>query len=280
MDSTFKTFMMMTVLTVLFVWVGGTMGGQIGAIIAFVMAAGMNLYAYWFSDKMVLKRYKARVATAESHPRLYNIVSDLAERAQLPMPKVYVIPQQTPNAFATGRNPENAAVAATEGILGLLDDDELAGVMAHELAHVRHRDILTGTMVATIAGAITMVSQISRFGTHNRRNQNPLGMILMMVGAPLAAMFIRMAISRVREFEADRGGAEISGQPLGLANALNKLHQGVARYPLQRGNAAHAHMFIMNPFRGGLQKLFATHPPVEERVQRLEALAGEMHPAR
>ncbi len=273
MTSMFKTFMLMTLLTVGFVWIGGAMGGQTGAMIAFVIAAGMNFYSYWFSDKMVLKRYRATEIGPEDDPLLYHIVEQLAENANLPMPKIYVIPQQTPNAFATGRNPEHAAVAATEGILRLLDDDELAGVMAHELTHVKNRDILTGTIAATFAGAITMLSQISRFGAFGRRNQNPIGMILMLIGAPLAAMIIRMAISRVREFAADRGGAEISGKPLALARALNKLHQGVARQPLQRGNAAHSHLFIVNPFRGGLQSLFATHPPVEERIQRLEEMA-------
>ncbi len=275
MDSTFRTFMLMTVLTVLFVVVGGMLGGKQGAINAFLIAAVINFFSYWFSDKLVLRRYRASQIQENDNPRLYHMVSDLAEKANLPVPKIYLIPEQTPNAFATGRNPKHAAVAATQGILELLDDNELAGVMAHELAHVKHRDILTGTIAATFAGAVAMLAQIARYGSYNRRNRNPLGMILILVGAPLAAMLIRMAISRVREYAADRGGAEISGKPLGLANALNKLKYGVQKHPLQRGNAAHSHMFTVNPFFGGLQKLFATHPPVEERVKRLEEIARQ-----
>jgi heat shock protein HtpX len=194
------------------------------------------------------------------------------------MPKIYIIPEQTPNAFATGRNPSHAAVAATEGILNLLDDKELSGVMAHELTHVKNRDILTGTIAATFAGAIAMLGQFSRFGGSNRQgNKNPIILILIMVGAPLIAMLIRMAISRVREYAADKGGAEISGEPLGLANALNKLQHGVQLNPISsRGNPAHAHMFIINPFFGGLQKLFATHPSTEERIKKLQAIAAQM----
>jgi heat shock protein HtpX len=274
MTNSFRTFFLMVTLTVIFVVVGGALGGQNGAIIAFVIAAGMNFFAYWFSDKMVLRRYRAQEVTAESNSRLYNMVSKLAGQANLPMPRVFVVPEQTPNAFATGRNPQNAAVAATEGILNLLNDDELQGVMAHELAHVKHRDILTNTIAATLAGAIAMVAQMGRYSAQGgQRNRNPLTLILIMVGAPLVAMLIRMAISRAREFAADRGGAEISNKPLGLANALHKLHQGVQKHPLARGNPAHAHMFIINPFLGGLQRLFTTHPPTEERIARLQAIA-------
>jgi heat shock protein HtpX len=194
----------------------------------------------------------------------------------LPMPKVFVIPEQSPNAFATGRNPEHAAVAATEGILKMLDDDELSGVMGHELAHVKHRDILTGTIAATFAGAIAMLGQFARFGVGSgNQRSNPLGMLLIVIGAPLGAMLIRMAISRVREYSADQGGAEISRKPLALASALGKLQRGVQVVPLRRGNPAHSHMFIMNPFFGGLQRLFSTHPPAEERIRRLQLLARD-----
>jgi len=278
MNNSIRTFLLMTGLTVLFVWIGGALGGQNGAILAFLVAGAMNFFAYWFSDKMVLKRYRAQEASPETNPRLYNMVANLAAKANLPMPKVYIIPEQTPNAFATGRNPSHAAVAATEGILDLLDDKELAGVMAHELTHVKNRDILTSTIAATFAGAIAMLGQFSRFSGANRQsNKNPIIMILIMVGAPLIAMIIRMAISRVREYAADKGGAEISGEPLGLAGALNKLQHGVRQHPISnRGNPAHAHMFIINPFFGGLQKLFSTHPSTEERIARLKAIAAQM----
>jgi heat shock protein HtpX len=277
MENNLRTFVLMAVLTVLFVWLGGMIGGRQGAVVALVAAAGMNFFGYWFSDKLVLKRYRAREVGPGDDSRLYRIVSELAPRAGLPMPKVYVIPQPTPNAFATGRNPAHAAVAATEGIMDLLDDDELAGVMAHELAHVKHRDILTGTIAATFAGAIAMMGQFARVGAmgggRNRR-QNPLLLMFALLGAPLVAMILRMMISRVREYAADRGGAEISGQPLSLARALEKIVQGVQRRPLQQGNPAHSHLFIVNPFLGGgLQRLFASHPPMAERVRRLEAMA-------
>jgi len=278
MNNSIRTFLLMTVLTVLFVWIGGELGGQTGSILAFVAAGAINFFAYWFSDKMVLKRYRAQEASPDNNPRLYNMVTTLASKANLPMPKVYTIPEQTPNAFATGRNPSHAAVAATEGILNLLDDKELSGVMAHELTHVKNRDILTSTIAATFAGAIAMLGQFSRFSGPNRQgNKNPIVLILIMVGAPLIAMVIKMAISRVREYAADKGGAEISGEPLGLASALNKLQHGVRQNPISnRGNPAHAHMFIINPFFGGLQKLFSTHPSTEERIKRLQAIAAQM----
>jgi heat shock protein HtpX len=277
MNNFIRTFLLMTVLTVLFVWIGGELGGQAGAILAFIAAGIMNFFAYWFSDKMVLKQYRAQEVSVDNNPRLYNMVATLAANTNLPMPKVYIIPEQTPNAFATGRNPSHAAVAATEGILKLLDDKELSGVMAHELTHVKNRDILTSTIAATFAGAIAMLGQFSRFGGSNRQgNKNPIMLILIMIGAPLIAMVIRMAISRVREYAADKGGAEISRQPLGLARALSKLQQGVQQIPINRGNPAHAHMFIINPFFGGMQKLFATHPSTEERIKRLQAIAAQM----
>jgi heat shock protein HtpX len=276
MRSRARTFFIMLLLTVLFVWVGGMVGGRQGVIIAFFLAAAMNFMGYWFSDKLVLRHYKAQEVSPDSFPRLYNIVASLAEKANLPMPKVYVVPQPTPNAFATGRNPQHAAVAATEGIINLLDDEELSGVMAHELTHVKNRDTLTSTIAATFAGAIAMMAQMARFQPRDSRNrQNPLLMVFILVGAPLAAMLLRSLISRIREYAADEGGAEISGKPLGLANALLKLHKGVQQFPMARGNPAHSHLFIMNPFFGGLSRLFSTHPPVEERIRRLQALAAK-----
>jgi len=264
----------MSLLTVLFVWIGGALAGRQGALIAFIAAAVMNFWGYWFSDKMILSRYKASEVGPDNNSRLYKIVSSLAANANLPIPKVYVIPGKTPNAFATGRDPKHAAVAATEGIIKLLDDNELAGVMAHELTHVKNRDILTSTIAATFAGAIAMMAQFARFsGGGSRNRQNPIMLIFIIIGAPLAAILIKMLVSRIREYAADAGGAEISGKPLSLANALNKLHYGVQKYPLTNGNPAHSHMFIINPFVGGMQKLFATHPPIDERIKRLEAIA-------
>ncbi len=270
-----RTFALMVGLTVLFIIVGGALGGRQGAVWAFFLAAAMNFYSYWFSDKLILKRYRAAEVGPDNGGRLYATVAALTERAGLPMPRVFLIPERAPNAFATGRNPEHAAVAATQGIIEILDDDELSGVMAHELTHVRNRDILTGTIAATFAGAVAMMGQFARFGVgDSRRRQNPLGMLLILVGAPLAAMAIRMAISRVREYAADQGGAEISGKPLALASALAKLARGAKQIPMTRGNPAHSHMFIVNPFFGGLQKLFSTHPPTEERIRRLQTIAG------
>jgi heat shock protein HtpX len=265
----------MTLLTVLFVFIGGAVGGSQGALFAFIIAAAMNFFSYWFSDKMILKQYSASQVGPEDNSRLYGIVSELSKNAGLPMPKVFVIPESNPNAFATGRNPEHAAVAATSGILDLLDDKELAAVMAHELAHVKHRDILTGSIAATFAGAISLLGYFARFGAMTGvRRRNPVGLILICIGAPLSAMMIRMVVSRVREYAADQGGAEISRNPLALASALGKLQQGVRAVPLKRVNPAHSHMFIMNPFLGGgLQKIFSTHPPVEERIRRLHGIA-------
>jgi heat shock protein HtpX len=272
-----RTFFLMVLLTILFVVIGGAVGGREGSVMAFLFAAAMNFFSYWFSDKMILKRYAASQVGPEDKSRLYGIVAELSQKAGLPMPKVFVIPEQSPNAFATGRNPEHAAVAATEGLLAILDDAELSGVMAHELAHVKHRDILTGTIAATFAGAIAMLGQFARFGvgSQDRRNNNPLGAMLILVGAPLGAMLIRVAVSRIREYAADEGGAEISRKPLALASALGKLHRSVQAVPLTRGNPAHSHMFIVNPFFGGLQRLFSTHPPVEERIRRLQLLAAK-----
>ncbi len=270
MSSKFRTFSLMLILTLIVVWVGGILGGKIGTIIALVFAGGMNFYSYWFSDKMVLRRYKAS-EVGPGHPSgLYEMVKKLANNAELPMPKVYITPELTPNAFATGRNPQNAAVAASQGILRILTTDEMEGVMAHELAHVKNRDILTSTIASTMAGALSALGQFAYFG--NRR-ENPIASILMMIAAPFAGMIIRMAISRVREFAADKGGAEICGKPLALAGALNKIQNGVKQVPMRTGKNTDSHMFIINPFFGGMQKLFSTHPPTEERIRRLKELA-------
>jgi len=273
MKSNFKTFLFLSVLTILFILLGGWIGGAQGAIVAFALALIMNLFSYWFSDKIVLKRYRAKEVTSSDNFRLYNIVEKLAASADLPMPKVYIVPDKSANAFATGRNPKHAAVAATEGILQILNDEELSGVMAHELTHVKNRDTLTSTVAATIVGAITFLGQMGRYGVSSKKS-NPLILIALLV-FPLAALLIRMAISRVREYSADQGGAKITGQPLGLANALNKLSQGVALNPISRGNPADSHLFIVNPFLGGLQNLLSTHPPMEERIRRLKEMTVE-----
>jgi heat shock protein HtpX len=236
---------------------------------------------YWFSDRLVLMSYSAKEATEEEAPRLYAIVRKLSAQSELPMPKVYIIPGKSPNAFATGRNPEHAAVAATEGILALLSEDELEGVISHELAHVKHRDILTGTIVASMAGAIIFLTRMAMFasifggGSRDRENSNPIGELLLLILAPIAAMLIQFAVSRSREFAADEGGAKICGKPMSLANALRKLERGVERVPMENAGTATAHMFIVNPLLGGgIMKLFSTHPPTEERIARLEELAA------
>jgi heat shock protein HtpX len=270
----------MVLLMGLMMFVGQWLGQEQGLVMAFVLSLLMNLGMYWFSDKIVLMSYGARQISEEEAPRLYAIVRKLAQQAELPMPKVYIIPGQTPNAFATGRNPEHAAVAATEGILRALSEDELEGVLAHELAHVKHRDILTATIVASMAGAIVFLSRMAMFasmfggGSRDRDDSNPLGQLLLIILAPIAAMLIQFAISRSREFAADAGGAQISGRPLSLANALRKLEAGVERHPMENAGTATAHMFIVNPLRGGgVLKLFSTHPPTEERIARLEQIA-------
>lgn len=278
--NTVKTVGLMVLLMGLMMFVGQWLGQEQGLVMAFVLSLLMNLGMYWFSDKIVLMSYGARQISEEEAPRLYAIVRKLAQQAELPMPKVYIIPGQTPNAFATGRNPEHAAVAATEGILRALSEDELEGVLAHELAHVKHRDILTATIVASMAGAIVFLSRMAMFasmfggGSRDRDDSNPLGQLLLIILAPIAAMLIQFAISRSREFAADAGGAQISGRPLSLANALRKLEAGVERHPMENAGTATAHMFIVNPLRGGgVLKLFSTHPPTEERIARLEQIA-------
>ena len=275
-----KTVGLMVLLMGLMMFVGQWLGQEQGLVMAFVLSLLMNLGMYWFSDKIVLMSYGARQISEEEAPRLYAIVRKLAQQAELPMPKVYIIPGQTPNAFATGRNPEHAAVAATEGILRTLSEEELEGVLAHELAHVKHRDILTGTIVASMAGAIVFLSRMAMFasmfggGSRDRDDSNPVGQLLLIILAPIAAMLIQFAISRSREFAADAGGAQISGRPLSLANALRKLEAGIDRHPMENAGTATAHMFIVNPLRGGgVLKLFSTHPPTEERIARLEQIA-------
>jgi heat shock protein HtpX len=255
---------------------------------ALIFAGGMNFFSYWFSDKIVIKMYGGQEVGPNDDPELYGLVQDLTQRAGLPMPKVYVLPQETPNAFATGRNPEHAAVAVTDGIRRILNKRELAGVLGHELTHVKNRDILVSTIAATLAGAIGYLAQMAQwamiFGGNRDRDEegggNIFGLIIMMVVAPIAAMLIQMAVSRSREYGADEGGAKITGDPLALASALKKLHMGAQNIPLEANNAtanATAHMFIVNPLTGaGLAALFSTHPPMEERVARLEAMAGKM----
>lgn len=267
-----KTAILMAAITALFVYIGGALGGPQGMMLAFLMAIGMNFFSYWNSDKMVLKMFDARQVDAQSFPAYYNMVSELSQKAGLPMPKVYWIDEAAPNAFATGRNPENAAVAATSGIMNILSERELRGVMAHELAHVKNRDILISTIAATMAGAISSVANIAMFSGRNRGGGgHPLSLLLVFL-APLAASLIQMTISRAREYEADRLGAEISGDPLALASALKKIESTVQGIPFDRveTHPAVAQMMIMNPLSGGgLRGLFSTHPATEERVNKL-----------
>ena len=283
--NTLKTVVLLTFMTVLLVFVGGAIGGQNGMIIAFMMALVMNFVSYWFSDKIVLAMYKAQPVTEAQAPDLHAMIRRLTQKAGLPMPKVYIIPDESMNAFATGRNPEHGVVAVTEGIMRALDREELEGVIAHELAHIKHRDILTGTIVATIAGAISMLAQMAQwamiFGGGRRDDSDeggsPVVALVMMIVAPIAAMLVQMAISRTREYEADKGGASIAGNPYGLANALLKLERGAQVVPMHDAKPATAHMFIVNPLTGGgLMKLFSTHPPIAERVKRLKEMPRGM----
>lgn len=278
----FKTGLLLAAMTALFGAVGFLIGGESGMLIALALAAAMNLFAYWNSDKMVLSMYGAREVDAQTAPEFYGLVQQLAQRAGLPMPKVYVIDNDQPNAFATGRNPENAAVAATTGLLHSLSREEIAGVMAHELAHVKNRDTLIMTITATLAGAIGMLANFAMFFGGSRDNRSGLGIIgsiAVMILAPVAAMLVQMAISRSREYEADKAGAEISGNPHALASALQRISGTVERVPNQQaeGNPATAHMFIINPLHGGaMDSLFSTHPSTENRVAALMQLAGGM----
>jgi len=280
MTNSLKTILLMALMMGILLFLGDWMGGEQGLWMAFIFSLLMNFGMYWFSSKIVLMTYGAKEATEADAPKLFSIVRRLAAQAQLPMPKVYIIPGDSPNAFATGRNPEHAVVAATEGILHLLSDDELEGVIAHELAHVKHRDILIATLVASMAGTITFVARMAMYasifggGSRSRENSNPFGQILLIILAPIAAMLIQFAVSRSREFAADEGGAQISQRPLSLANALRKLERGVEQIPMTNAGTSTAHMFIVNPlFGGGITKLFSTHPPTEERIARLEQIA-------
>jgi heat shock protein HtpX len=277
----FKTFLLMFVLTVLFILVGTAIGGRNGAICAFIFAALMNFFAYWFSDKIVLRMYGAKQVSQDEAPGLYQIVAELTSKASLPMPKVYMIENDTPNAFATGRNPEHAAVAVTSGIMKILSKEELMGVIGHELSHIRHRDILISTIAATLAGAISMLASMARWGAifggttsddEGGRGGNILFVLLFTMVASIAAMLVQMAISRSREYLADEGGAHLS-HPHYLARALSKLDVAAKRIPME-ANPSTAHMFIVNPLSGGgVLSLFSTHPPIEERIARLEEMA-------
>lgn len=279
--NTLKTAFFMTLMMVLFLFVGGLLGGERGIMIAFIFSLVMNFGSYWFSDKIVLTMYGAKQVTEDEFPGLYGIVRGLAERANLPMPKVYVMENPTPNAFATGRNPQNAAVAVTTGILQMLNDDELSGVIGHELSHVKHRDILIGTIVATLVGTITFVARMAGWalmfggGRDRDRDGEGIGSIFLLVLSPIIAMLIQLAISRSREYMADEGGSEISGRPLSLASALNKLNLYNEKMPMLNAQPSSAHLFIVSPLSGkSFLKVFSTHPPIEERIKRLQAIAA------
>jgi len=278
MGNQIRTTVLLAVLTALILWVGQALGGRQGMMIALIFAAGMNYFSYWYSDRLVLRMYRAREITANQAPELYEIVQRLTQQAGLPMPKLYIIPQQAPNAFATGRNPEHAVVAVTEGLLKIMNRNEIAGVLAHELAHVKNRDILIGSIAATMAGAIMMLATMARWsaifggigGSDDERGGGGiLGLIVMSIIGPMAAMIIQMAISRSREYLADATGARFAGHPEGLAAALEKLGGYSKRLPMD-ANPATAHMFIVNPLSGrSMLNLFSTHPPLEDRIARL-----------
>jgi heat shock protein HtpX len=277
-----KTFLLMTVLTIILVALGSMMGGKSGAMIAFFVALVMNLVSYWFSDKIVLKMYGAQEVSESDAPQLYSIVSSLSQKAGIPMPRVYVIENDSPNAFATGRNPANGVVAVTTGITRILSREELEGVLAHEISHIKHRDILIQTVAATLAGAITMIANWARFAAFfggsssddDDGGGNIFSVIIFSMLAAFAAMLIQLAISRSREYLADDGGAQLAGNPLYLAGALRKLNAGVARNPMNDANPSTAPLFIVNPFTArGVLALFSTHPPIEERIRRLEDMA-------
>ena len=274
-----KTMFLLVTLTLVLIWAGAAMGGKQGMTIALIFALGMNFFAYWFSDKIVLKMYKAKEVTEAEAPDLYMTVRRLAQKAEIPMPRVYINDQDQPNAFATGRNPQHAAVAVTTGIMRILSNEELQGVIGHELSHVKHRDILISTIAATIAGAISFLAQMAQwamiFGGRgdDEEGGSPIAAIVMMIVGPIAAMIIQMAISRSREYVADEGGARLAGNPRYLSGALRKLNAASQKIPM-KANPATSHMFIVNPLSGGgLLKLFSTHPPIEERIARLESMS-------
>jgi heat shock protein HtpX len=284
MGNQIRTTILLALMTVFLLFIGQMLGGRQGMLIALILAAGMNFFSYWYSDKIVLRMYRASEVTADSAPELFQIVRNLVQRAGLPMPKIYIIPNESPNAFATGRNPEHAVVAVTEGLMRIMDRDEITGVLAHELAHVKNRDILIGSIAATMAGAIMMLASMARwsaiFGVGRDDDEGGggiIGLIVMSIIAPMAAMLIQMAVSRSREYLADATGAGFAGNPQGLARALEKLGSYSRGVPLN-ANPATAHMFIVNPLSGrSLQSLFSTHPPLEERVARLRGTPPSTH---
>jgi heat shock protein HtpX len=278
-----KTTLLMTVLTVMLILVGGLIGGNNGMMFAFVFALAINFGSYWFSDKIVLAMYHAKEITREQNPTIFEIVQDLTTRASLPMPRIYMIDSDQPNAFATGRDPQHAAVAVTNGIMQLMPKNEIRGVIAHELSHVKHRDILISSIAATIAGAITMLANMAQWamifggfggrGSRDDEGSNPIAALVMIIVAPIAAMMVQMAISRSREYDADKGGAEMSGDPMALANALRRLETAKEEIPM-KATPATAHMFIINPLSGkSFKNMFSTHPPIEDRIARLEEMA-------
>lgn len=276
MGNWFRTTLLLGVMTGLIVFIGGLFGGRQGMIFAFILAMGMNFFSYWYSDKIVLKMYKAREVGPQELPGLYNAIRELAQNAGLPMPRVYIIPESSPNAFATGRNPEHAVIAVTEGLLSTMDDHEATGVLAHEMSHIKNRDILIGSIAATMAGAIMILSSMARWGAifgagsdDDEGGLGGIGLIIMSILAPLAAMLIQMAISRSREYLADSTGAKLTGKPEWLAGALEKLGAASRQLPM-KANPSTAHMFIVNPLSGkNLTNLFSTHPPLEDRIARL-----------
>ncbi len=279
MVNQIKTFIFMLVLTLILIWLGGLFGGKVGMFYALILAAGLNFFSYWFSDRIVLSMYGAKEVTPEEAPELHRIVEELSMKAGIPKPRVYIINSDTPNAFATGRSPGHAAVAVTRGILRILTPEELKGVLGHELTHIINRDILISTIAATLVGAITFLADMARWlaffgGGRDDEGRNPFAVIIFSIIAAFAAFLIQMAISRSREYLADEGGAKLSGNPLYLARALEKLEKGVTRIPMDV-NPSTAHMFIVNPLRGGgVMNLFSTHPPTEERIKRLLEMAG------
>ncbi len=283
MSNWFKTTLLLALLTGLLLWIGDLIGGQQGLVTALVFAGVMNLAAYFFSDKIALAMHRAQPVDEASAPQLYAAVAELAQRASIPMPRLYVIPEMQPNAFATGRNPRHAAVAVTEGLLRTMDRDELKGVLAHELTHVLHRDILISSVAATVAGALAMLARMAgyalMFGGRSDREEGggAFGGLFFIIVAPIAAMLIQLAISRSREFAADEGGAKLAGSPTGLVSALRKLGAYTERIPMATAQPTTAHMMIANPLSGGaLMQLFSTHPPMEKRIARLEAMVGRM----
>jgi heat shock protein HtpX len=276
--NTLKTVFLMVLVAALFMFVGQALGGQTGLIIAFIFAMGMNFFSYWYSDKIVLKMYKAKEVTRENAPKFYIMVEEIALKAGIPMPKVYIIPQMQPNAFATGRNPSNAAVACTQGILQSLNEQELRGVIAHEIAHIANRDILTQSIVTTVVSAITILAQFAIFLPIGRSDDgpNPLTLILTLILAPIAAALLQAAVSQTREYEADRTAAELTGNPLSLANALRRLEASALQIPMQASEyqaKSTSHMFPVNPFAGrSISRMFSTHPPTEKRIAKLEGM--------